>query len=96
MSHNNLTTGAKRLTKIGKHTFVDRFKLEVGLFDQARFSPFLVQLVVTRRCNLKCGYCNEFDNVSEPVPTQVLKQRINKVYELGIAPCSATKGLWTI
>ena len=29
--------------------------------------PLLVQLVVTRRCNLACGYCHEYDDVSPPV-----------------------------
>jgi MoaA/NifB/PqqE/SkfB family radical SAM enzyme len=47
------------------------------------YSPFLVQLVVTRRCNLSCTYCNEFDDVSEPVPTDELKRRIAKIKELG-------------
>ncbi|MBC7173130.1 MAG: radical SAM protein, partial [Polyangiaceae bacterium] len=27
-------------------------------------SPLLAQLVVTRRCNLACGYCNEYDHES--------------------------------
>ncbi len=48
-----------------------------------RYSPFLVQLVVTRRCNLACGYCFEYDDVSAPVPTETLERRIDKVAELG-------------
>src|SRR5688572_24618777 len=35
------------------------------------------QLIVTRRCNLSCGYCNEFDKVSQPVPFEVLTERID-------------------
>ena len=31
-------------------------------------SPLEAQLIVTRRCNLSCGYCTEFDNYSAPVP----------------------------
>jgi len=43
------------------------------------------QLIVTRRCNLSCGYCNEFDKVSKPVPTEVLMQRIDHLTgELGV------------
>jgi MoaA/NifB/PqqE/SkfB family radical SAM enzyme len=37
------------------------------VLDRILYSPFLAQLVVTRRCNLDCGYCNEFDKVSSPV-----------------------------
>jgi MoaA/NifB/PqqE/SkfB family radical SAM enzyme len=47
------------------------------------YSPILTQLVVTRKCNLTCGYCNEYDTVSPPVPFEVLKRRIDKIHELG-------------
>ncbi|HVV85414.1 MAG TPA: radical SAM protein [Kofleriaceae bacterium] len=33
-----------------------------------RDHPILAQLVPMRRCNLACGYCNEYDKVSKPVP----------------------------
>jgi len=43
------------------------------------------QLIVTRRCNLACGYCNEFDKISQPVPYEVLVGRIDHlVGELGV------------
>lgn len=35
------------------------------------------------RCNLSCGYCNDFDEVSAPVPKQLLKQRIDKLADFG-------------
>lgn len=41
-----------------------------------RHGPFLAHLVVTRRCNLSCGYCNEYDRTSAPVPYPVLEQRL--------------------
>lgn len=47
------------------------------------YGPHLAQLVITRRCNLSCGYCNEFDEVSPPVPKQLLKQRIDKLASFG-------------
>ncbi|MFQ5417786.1 MAG: radical SAM protein, partial [Myxococcota bacterium] len=47
-----------------------------------RYGPFLAQVVVTRRCNLDCGYCSEFDKVSDPVPTDVLLERIEKLHSL--------------
>ncbi len=50
----------------------------VGPLEWLRFGPFLAQLVVTRRCNLTCGYCNEFDRTSEPVPFDALAERLAK------------------
>jgi MoaA/NifB/PqqE/SkfB family radical SAM enzyme len=44
--------------------------------------PLLVQIIPIRRCNIDCGYCNEYDKVSEPVPTDVLQRRIDKLKEL--------------
>ena len=34
--------------------------------------PLLVQIIPIRRCNIDCGYCNEYDKVSPPVPTDVM------------------------
>jgi MoaA/NifB/PqqE/SkfB family radical SAM enzyme len=44
--------------------------------------PVLAQIVVTRRCNLSCGYCYEYDKVSKPIPLDTLKQRIDKLKSL--------------
>ena len=48
-------------------------------------APLDAQLIVTRRCNLSCGYCSEYDNVSEPVPVDDLKRRIDALHRLGAA-----------
>jgi MoaA/NifB/PqqE/SkfB family radical SAM enzyme len=56
------------------------------------YSPFLSQLVVIRRCNLSCGYCNEYDETSPPVPTEVLKERIDKLKALGTFSLELTGG----
>jgi MoaA/NifB/PqqE/SkfB family radical SAM enzyme len=56
------------------------------------YSPFLVQLVVIRRCNLACGYCNEYDDSSEPVPFDELCRRIDTIYELGAWSIELTGG----
>src|SRR5690606_37342813 len=43
------------------------------------------QLIVTRRCNLACGYCNEFDSFSKPVPYEELIRRMDHLIdELGV------------
>ena len=48
-------------------------------------APLDAQLIVTRRCNLSCGYCSEYDSTSEPVPTADLKRRIDVLHRLGSA-----------
>jgi len=55
-------------------------------------APVLVQMVVTRRCNLSCGYCNEYDDVSDPIPTERLKRQIDHVAALGTVVLTFTGG----
>ena len=43
----------------------------------------LAHIIPTRRCNLSCTYCNEFDDVSKPVPTHVMFQRLDQLAALG-------------
>ena len=45
--------------------------------------PIVAQIIPTRRCNLSCTYCNEFDHVSEPVPLDQLLARIDRLTALG-------------
>ena len=54
--------------------------------------PLLVQLVVTRRCNLACGYCEEYDDVSPPVDTPLLERRIDHAGTLGTLVLTLTGG----
>jgi MoaA/NifB/PqqE/SkfB family radical SAM enzyme len=54
--------------------------------------PLLVQIIPIRRCNIDCGYCNEYDKVSPPVPTDVLKRRIDKLHELGTSVVAFSGG----
>ncbi len=44
--------------------------------------PVLAHLCVSRRCNLKCGYCYEYDNVSPPVSLDVLQTRLDHLRRL--------------
>src|SRR5258708_37829904 len=39
--------------------------------------PVLVHIIPMRRCNLDCGYCNEYDDVSKPVPLEEMKRRLD-------------------
>jgi len=45
--------------------------------------PILAQIVPTRRCNLSCAYCNEYDKVSHPVPAAEMLHRIDLLAALG-------------
>lgn len=54
-----------------------------SLFDiSVRGAPVEAQLVVTRRCNLSCGYCSEYDNHSPEVPYEKLVERIDAIHRL--------------
>jgi len=64
----------------------------MGVLNRGLYGPFLAQLVVIRRCNLSCTYCNEFDETSDPVPLEELKARIDKLKELGTFSLELTGG----
>src|SRR5437773_12580105 len=44
--------------------------------------PLLVHIIPIRRCNIDCGYCNEYDKVSQPVPTDSMIERIDHLATL--------------
>lgn len=52
----------------------------VAALDRDR--PLITHLVITRRCNLACGYCFEYDKTSPPVPFDVLAARIDHLARL--------------
>ena len=55
-------------------------------------APLEAQLIVTRRCNLSCGYCTEYDKTSEPVALDVLKRRIDALHKLHVVNVSILGG----
>jgi len=65
---------------------VSRRWREARMFAQAMRSarhPILAHLIPTRRCNLSCAYCNEYDKVSPPVPAEEMLRRVDRLAELG-------------
>src|SRR5438067_9118610 len=43
--------------------------------------PLLAHIIPIRRCNLACKYCNEYDDFSKPVPTEMMFRRVDKLSE---------------
>jgi MoaA/NifB/PqqE/SkfB family radical SAM enzyme len=54
--------------------------------------PVLAQIIPARFCNLSCGYCNEYDKVSEPVPLEEMYRRIDHLGRLGTAMVGISGG----
>jgi MoaA/NifB/PqqE/SkfB family radical SAM enzyme len=57
-----------------------------------KYRPVNVHLIPIRRCNLSCGYCNEYDDHSRPVPTDDLRRRIDKLAALGAGIITVSGG----
>jgi len=54
--------------------------------------PLLVHMIPTRRCNLACTYCNEYDDHSSPTPIDALKKRVDHLAKLGSAIITQSGG----
>jgi MoaA/NifB/PqqE/SkfB family radical SAM enzyme len=54
--------------------------------------PLLAHIIPIRRCNLACEYCNEYDDFSKPVPTDVMFQRVDKLGALGTSVVTISGG----
>jgi MoaA/NifB/PqqE/SkfB family radical SAM enzyme len=54
--------------------------------------PILVHVIPMRRCNLDCGYCNEYDDVSKPVPLEEMKRRLDILAEMGTSIITISGG----
>jgi MoaA/NifB/PqqE/SkfB family radical SAM enzyme len=64
--------------------------VKAAAMDQDR--PMLAHIVPTRRCNLACGYCNEYDGSSDPVTTDLVMQRVDRLAALGTAVVTISGG----
>lgn len=74
-----LRTRARELTRIGKALISTKH-------------PFLAHIIPMRRCNLACGYCNEYDDVSKPVPVEEMRRRLDLLAEMGTSIITISGG----
>lgn len=54
--------------------------------------PVLAHLIPTRRCNIACAYCNEYDDFSRPVPIDELRRRTDHLADLGVSCVTLSGG----
>ena len=74
---------------------VTRKLRELGSIGSALAStghPYMAHIVPMRRCNLACTYCNEFDDVSDPVPVEEMLRRIDHLGRLGTSVITISGG----
>jgi len=87
MATNSKKVKAERGTKLRRRLrFLRTRARELRMIGKALVStkhPILVHIIPTRRCNLDCGYCNEYDQVSKPVPLEEMKRRLDYLAAMG-------------
>ncbi|HLI63484.1 MAG TPA: radical SAM protein [Terriglobales bacterium] len=54
--------------------------------------PIMAHIIPTRRCNLACAYCNEYDDFSKPVPLATMQRRIDHLARLRTAIVTLSGG----
>src|SRR6187551_2011499 len=56
------------------------------------YRPLMAHLIAMRRCNLSCAYCNEYDATSQPVHSDIVRSRIDRLSDLGLAVLTFSGG----
>jgi MoaA/NifB/PqqE/SkfB family radical SAM enzyme len=77
-----LTTATRRVREIGM--------ILKGIASTDH--PIMAHLIPIRRCNLSCTYCNEFDDFSKPVPLPKIRERIDRLADLGASIVTLSGG----
>src|SRR5512135_836681 len=54
--------------------------------------PVLAHVIPIRRCNLSCGYCNEYDDFSKPIPLEDMFRRIDRLASFGTSIITISGG----
>src|SRR5580692_2397805 len=66
--------------------------LKIGKALASTKHPVLVHIIPMRRCNLDCGYWNEYDDVSKPVPLEEMKRRLDLLADMGTSMITISGG----
>src|SRR5215467_4587425 len=77
----NVSTRIRRRIMAARRTLREIKMIAKGL--RSTEHPIQVHIIPMRRCNLSCAYCNEYDDVSDPVPIEEMYRRIDKLAALG-------------
>jgi MoaA/NifB/PqqE/SkfB family radical SAM enzyme len=88
-------TSARKLTISRRIKAASRKVRELALVGHALSSTghaVMAQIVPMRRCNLSCTYCNEYDDVSKPVPLDEMLRRIDHLARLGTSIITISGG----
>ena len=83
------------MTLVRRVKAVRRKVREIALVGHALASTrhtVMAQIVPMRRCNLSCAYCNEYDDVSKPVPLDEMVRRIDHLARLGTSIITISGG----
>jgi len=88
-------TGSRPMPLRRRVKAIARKAREIGSIASAVLStghPYMAHIVPMRRCNLACTYCNEFDDVSDPVPLDEMLRRIDDLGRLGTSVITISGG----
>jgi MoaA/NifB/PqqE/SkfB family radical SAM enzyme len=86
---------ARKMTVRRRLKAASRKVREISLVTHALASTrhtVMAQIVPMRRCNLSCAYCNEYDDVSKPVPLDEMIRRIDHLARLGTSIITISGG----
>jgi MoaA/NifB/PqqE/SkfB family radical SAM enzyme len=86
---------ARKMTLVRRVKAAGRKVREIALVGHALASTrhtVMAQIVPMRRCNLSCAYCNEYDDVSKPVPLDEMIRRIDHLARLGTSIITISGG----
>ena len=94
-TNTQLVPATAKVKRRRKLRFLRTRARELKMIGKALLStkhPVLVHIIPMRRCNLDCGYCNEYDQVSKPVPLEEMKLRLDYLAAMGTSIITISGG----
>jgi len=94
-NNTQLVPATAKVKRPRKLRFLRTRARELKMIGKALLStkhPVLVHIIPMRRCNLDCGYCNEYDQVSKPVPLEEMKLRLDYLAAMGTSIITISGG----